>query len=187
MSWHDLIDFEETYEICDEYPYTIRKKSNGFELKESINQRGYYSVSLNRRHYLKHRIIAKQFIKNPNNYNCVDHINRNKTDNHISNLKWASHSINSRNKSSNCGVEYTYIDYDAAPRDLIIITDYGKHELVDYYYSPSNDLFFYDNDDQLRILHINENKHSIKYIYAMNIYNKKFKIFYDKFKKLYHL
>ena len=176
MSWHDLIDFEDTYEICDEYPYTIRKKSNGFELKESINQRGYYSVSLNRRHYLKHRIIAKQFIKNPNNYNCVDHMNRDRTDNHISNLKWASHSINSRNKSSNCGVEYVYINYDEAPRDLIIVTDYGNHEFVDYYYSPSNELFYYDNDSQLRILHINIYRNIYKYVKLLDVNNKRVNI-----------
>ena len=96
MSWHDLIDFEDTYEICDEYPYTIRKKSNGFELKESINQRGYYSVSLNRRPYTKHRLIAKQFIPNPDNLPFVDHMNRDKTDNHVFNLRWTTNAENQK-------------------------------------------------------------------------------------------
>ena len=98
MSWHDLIDFEDTYEICDEYPYTIRKKSTGKELKETLNNRGYYCVNLNRKTFYKHRLVAKQFIPNQNNYNCVDHINRDKTDNHIQNLRWCTNSDNSQNR-----------------------------------------------------------------------------------------
>ena len=191
MSWHDLIDFEDTYEICDEYPYTIRKKSTGREIKETLNNDGYYSICLNlngkQKHFQKHRIIAKQFIPNPDNLSLIDHKNRDKTDNHIINLRWLSKSGNSKNKSSSHGVEYEFIDYDAAPRDLIIITDYGKHELVDYYYSPSNDLFYYDNDSQLRILHYNIDKDGYQYIIVYNTKNKRIQIRHNKFKKLYHL
>tara|TARA_R110000772_G_scaffold177276_1_gene288882 strand:+ start:222 stop:701 length:480 start_codon:yes stop_codon:yes gene_type:complete len=48
-----------------------------------------------------HRLIATHFIPNPNNLPCVDHINRNKTDNRITNLRWASYSTNNRNKTLN--------------------------------------------------------------------------------------
>lgn len=191
MSWHDIIDFEDTYEICDEYPYTIRKKSTGKELKETLNSKGYYCVNLSingkPKKLLKHRLIAKQFIPNPNNLPWIDHMNRDRTDNHISNLKWASHSQNSRNKSSNHGVEYVYINYDEAPRDLIIVTDYGNHEFVDYYYSPSNELFYYDNDSQLRVLYINIYRNIYKYVKLLDVNNKRVNIHCDKFKKLYHL
>ena len=187
MSWYDLIDFEDTYEICDEYPYTIRKKSNGFEVSESINQRGYYSVSLNRRPYTKHRLIAKQFIPNPDNLPYVDHMNRDKTDNHVFNLRWTTNAENQKNRLSTRGVEYEFINYDDAPRDLIIVTDYGKHELVNYYYSPSNDLFYYDNDLQLRILHIYTRGNDNSFVCVINTNNKRVQIHYDKFKKLYHL
>ena len=187
MSWYDLIDFEDTYEICDEYPYTIRKKSTGKELKETLNNRGYYCVNLNRKTFYKHRLVAKQFIPNQNNYNCVDHINRDKTDNHIQNLRWCTNSDNSQNRSSTRGVEYEFINYDEAPRDLIIITDYGKNELVNHYYSPSNELFYYDNDVKLRVLHLNKDSDGYIYVYVINTNNKQIRIRFNKFKKLYHL
>jgi len=73
-------------------------KSNRF-LKQSLT-RGYYCYGLkfNKKNYncSVHRLIAINYIPNPNkNINDkVDHINEIKIDNHISNLRWVSHSIN---------------------------------------------------------------------------------------------
>lgn len=39
---------------------------------------------------LVHRIVALAFIPNPDNKPTVDHINRNPSDNRISNLRWAT-------------------------------------------------------------------------------------------------
>jgi len=47
-----------------------------------------------------HRLVAKHFIPNPRNLNEVDHINRNRTDNRIENLRWVTHSENLQNKGS---------------------------------------------------------------------------------------
>ena len=48
-------------------------------------------------HYI-HQLVAKQFIPNINNDRCVDHINNDKLDNTVSNLRWASHQQNSFNR-----------------------------------------------------------------------------------------
>jgi hypothetical protein len=37
-----------------------------------------------------HRLVAETFIHNPNNNDSVDHIDRNKMNNHVSNLRWCS-------------------------------------------------------------------------------------------------
>ena len=46
-----------------------------------------------------HRLIAEHYIPNPNNYRCVDHINRIRTDNRIDNLRWATYEMNAQNRS----------------------------------------------------------------------------------------
>ena len=44
-----------------------------------------------------HRIIAETFIPNPDNKPCVDHINGNKHDNNVRNLRWATYTENNNN------------------------------------------------------------------------------------------
>ena len=43
-----------------------------------------------------HRLIATAFIDNPNNYDIVMHIDNNKQNNNISNLKWGTISMNTK-------------------------------------------------------------------------------------------
>jgi hypothetical protein len=41
-----------------------------------------------------HRAVALAYIPNPNNYDNVNHIDENKTNNHVSNLEWMSNADN---------------------------------------------------------------------------------------------
>ena len=47
--------------------------------------------------YRIHRLVALHYLPNPDNLPCVDHINGNKIDNTIKNLRWVSNQDNSRN------------------------------------------------------------------------------------------
>lgn len=49
----------------------------------------YLSVCINKKDYSVHRLIAEAFIDNPSNKPTVDHINRDKYDNRVENLRWA--------------------------------------------------------------------------------------------------
>ena len=100
MSWINC-KVDEDYEIFTEFPYDIRKKKNGEIVKESVNKYdGYVHVSLNNVQHLKHRIVAVHFLPNdqPLIKTFIDHINYDRTDYHIENLRWATRKENDLNK-----------------------------------------------------------------------------------------
>lgn len=71
-------------------------------LKSGIIKTGYKCVVLcnkdgKRKTYQIHRLLAEHYIPNPENKPCVDHINRDRKDNRIINLRWVTYSENSQN------------------------------------------------------------------------------------------
>lgn len=76
-------------------------KLNRFLLQHKTN--GYFYVNLIKNKINQsipvHRLVALTFIDNPENKPTVDHIDRNKTNNNISNLRWATISEQNSNRS----------------------------------------------------------------------------------------
>ena len=104
MSWQTCV-VDKDYEIFSEYPFQIRRKSSKRIIKESIDDKGYIRCNLNGKSSKKHRIIGLQFIPNddPEHKTMIDHINHDRTDYHISNLRWVSRADNTRNMSTLMG------------------------------------------------------------------------------------
>ena len=188
-----LLNFEADYEILNQFPFTIRKNSNHYELKESLSY-GYIQVSLNQKSYRKHRLIGLQFLTNPDpiNFDVIDHLNRDRTDNKLQNLRWTSQSSNSYNKSSHRGVEYEFID--DLPDNSTIIDFYDlkngerkEFEEGKYYYhfdeSTNEDKFFGRITDKLyKILHINTTKSGNEFVSLRDVNNQKVSFYINKFK-----
>lgn len=83
----------------------VRKKSKNktptYEISQRINKNGYIRVDLNigengRKQVFLHRLIAETLIPNPDNLECVDHIDGNKLNNDPSNLQWITRGNNVR-------------------------------------------------------------------------------------------
>ena len=173
------------YEIQTEFPFIIRRKSDQYIISEYIANTGYPTVTLNRNKYLKHILIAKQFIENPNNYQFVDHISRNKTDYHLENLRWVTRTQNNQNKSSHLNIEYEFVT--SIHEDSIHVTDYNNHLFNNTEYFFYNNVFYFYNGTEYRILRINENKTGNQFVNMRDDDGKCIKVYYSKFKRLYDI
>ena len=70
-------------------------------IKQYKTKNGYMALNLSinskSKRMLVHRLVALTYISNPNNLPQVDHIDRNKQNNHISNLRWVTNQENREN------------------------------------------------------------------------------------------
>jgi aspartate carbamoyltransferase regulatory subunit len=101
--WKDINEYEGVYKISSYGNVWSKNKNSNMKLKPSRN--GYISVSLwknnQRRVTSIHRLVAEHFIDNINNLPVVDHIDNNRSNNSVSNLRWSTHSDNSSNQKRN--------------------------------------------------------------------------------------
>ena len=179
------------YEICTVFPHPIRKASNHRIIKEYIETTGYLRLNLSeivngrrvQRKYHKHKLIAIQFIENPDDLEIVDHINRNRLDNRIENLRWTSASGNARNITSHGGIAYEYVDQ--IPEEAVVVHDYGVHSFQDYYYVPEENSFYFFNGLQYRRLRVNERRNGTLHVYMQDTEGRSVCVFLAKFRRLY--
>ena len=108
--WKDVVGFEDTHMISSAGNIRVKGRylnNNGtsvwmpeHDIKPFRTNIGYVQVNLNiaGKQYKKyvHRLVAEAFIENPNGLKEVDHIDCNKTNNHVHNLQWIDHRSNVR-------------------------------------------------------------------------------------------
>ena len=68
---------------------------NGVE-KTQTNNMGYKMVSFNRKFVYVHRLVAIEYIPNPDNKPMVNHKDGNRSNNHVDNLEWVTASENTK-------------------------------------------------------------------------------------------
>jgi hypothetical protein len=94
----DIVGYEGLYGI-EEDGRVWSYKNNRFKAVRFKDR--YYTIKLSKdniqKYHFLHRLIAEAYIPNPDNKPFVDHINREKTDNRIDNLRWVTSSENKIN------------------------------------------------------------------------------------------
>jgi len=95
--WKDIVGFP--YQINRDG--VVMNKRTCKILKHNLDNVGYYQVTLCKdgipRKFRVHRLLAIAFIPNPNNYPIVDHIDINRQNNNLSNLRWVTPQMNNCN------------------------------------------------------------------------------------------
>lgn len=139
--WRPIKQYEGLYEVSNlgrikSLERIVKNHSVETVKPESIKTQtlgpyGYYLVSLTKGKktttYSVHRLVADAFLPNPNNLQCIDHINRIRTDNTVSlncdgtvnpdktNLKWCTHKENNNNPNTR---QYVKDHVDTVARTL---------------------------------------------------------------------
>ncbi len=93
-----------------------RNSITGRILAQATNKGGYKTTNVGSstsQSKLVHRLVAQAFLPNPEDAPVVHHINHDRSDARLSNLRWATHSENSRDKNtSNIPARYLAKAFD---------------------------------------------------------------------------
>lgn len=111
--WKDIDGYDGKYQVSNlgrvKSLYFMNRRANIPRekiLKFGYNLQGYPFVHLcylgkTSKPLSVHRLVAKAFIPNPNNYPIVNHINGIKTDNRVENLEWCTQQYNIKQSFKN--------------------------------------------------------------------------------------
>jgi uncharacterized protein YijF (DUF1287 family) len=95
IDWKKIKGVDSFYEINNLGQVRNQK---GQILKTSVNSGGYEVIALRKDKIKKqlyiHRLVAKAFLDNPNNYKEINHKDENKLNNKVENLEWCNRKYN---------------------------------------------------------------------------------------------
>ena len=150
----------------------IKRKSREYKnkfihIKGPVNNTGYKYIQMlnggkeHRKNLLIHRLVAEAFIPNPCEFPCVDHIDNNRLNNNVSNLRWCSHADNCKNLPQRVSGKKNGVSFDESKqRWTARAREHGKQKFLGYYLTydeakqarenwEGNDVFFKNGNDDI--------------------------------------
>ena len=170
---------DKDYEINTNYPYPIRRKGTDKIVKETIQDDGYVHCSLNYKRYMKHRLIAFQWMPNDESEAkpVIDHINHQRADNRLTNLRWVSVSDNNKNKVGWRDDKFNF--FDELPETAEPLDRYNNHELNGIYVDYENRKVYKFIDVGYREL-IPRHANGLVYYHVIDLSNKYTRLYYNR-------
>ena len=108
-------------------------------------KREYRRVALHKddkpKQFFVHRLVAREFLDNPQGKSFIDHVDGNKSNNIVENLRWATSSENNRNrmKRQDTSSDFKGVSFAAAKgKWLASIKPYGKSKHLGYFESEKD-------------------------------------------------
>ena len=109
-----------------------------FIVKGSILNKGYRYIQMLREgkkeNYLVHRCVAHAFLPNHENKPCVDHIDNNRLNNHVNNLRWCTQNDNCKNQKERTPGKKNGVSFDEKLQKWsATIREDNKSKFLGYY------------------------------------------------------
>lgn len=143
------LKFNDAYQISTEYPYQVVTRE-GKNVSESINNVGYVQITIDGITTGKHRLVAIQWIPNPDKLPEVNHKDHDKLNNSVENLEWCTVSDNRRDRRRYCKQPIEYVD--EIPETAVELVEYKGFEY---------DRYWYDYDTERLIMHSRNRYHFV--------------------------
>jgi hypothetical protein len=148
--WKPVVGYEGVYEVSNKgriksVERIVDAKNHKIHKRESIRNlkihNGYYYITLSKNSKNEtlavHRIVAMAFLDKPNEKNHIDHINTNRLDNRVENLKWCTRLENARNPITRQNVILAHKNESYLKKAQMAKIISGKAKIV-YKYSVEN-------------------------------------------------
>ena len=108
----------------------VENVKTGKILKPVLDGHGYLCISLcninGKKTHKIHKLLGKYYVANPNNYNCIDHIDRCRTNNMLINLRWCTYQENNLNRNNFGNSQYRGVSFNKKTQKWEAYVPYNK-------------------------------------------------------------